>query len=57
MTLQIISQAWLDAKKLRDAGCGWEDLQAKCGLTEAEARLMVFGREAYQRWAMKRKAS
>jgi hypothetical protein len=57
MTPQVISPSWLKAKKLRDAGAGWEDLMVKCGLTEAEARLFVFGRDAYMRWAMKRKAS
>lgn len=55
MTAQIISQVWLDAKEARDKGAVWEDLVVHCKLTEAEARLMVFGREAYMRWAMRRK--
>jgi hypothetical protein len=55
VTLQIISPSWLKARELREAGYGWEDLMVKCSLTEAEARLFVFGRDAYMRWAMRRK--
>jgi hypothetical protein len=52
----VQSTAWLEAKKLRDAGYGWEDLTVHLKLTEAEARLIVFGREIYMKWALKRKA-
>ena len=57
MTVPVQSSTWTKARQLRDAGLGWEDLKVKCKLTEAEARLIVFGRDAYIRWAMKRKAS
>jgi hypothetical protein len=57
-TLQVVSPnrpTRKDAKELRDAGYGWEDLKVMCGLSEVEARLLVFGREAYTR--RKEKAS
>jgi hypothetical protein len=54
--LQVISPSWLKAKELREAGYGWEDLFVMIpDLTEAEARLIVLGREAYMRWAAGRK--
>lgn len=52
------SPAWTEAKQRRENGEGWENIVVHCGLTEAEARFLVFGREAYAKWAMKwKKAS
>lgn len=55
MAKPFSTSTWQEALDLRSDGQGWEDIKAKCGLTEAEARLLVFGKEAYMRWAMKRR--
>jgi len=36
--------------KLAREGYGWQDLVVMCGVTEARARLIVFGHEAHARW-------
>jgi len=36
--------------KLAREGYGWQDLVVMCGVTEARARLIVFGPEAHARW-------
>lgn len=47
------------ARRLAREGHGWEDVKVECGLTEAEARYLILGREHYMRWKAKaeRKAS
>lgn len=39
-----------DPRKLAREGYGWNDLVVICGITEAEARLIVLGRQSYMAW-------
>jgi hypothetical protein len=42
--------------QLARMGLGWEDVKVICGLTEAEARLIVLGRYFYMKWKVRQEA-
>jgi hypothetical protein len=42
-----------EAQRLAREGYGFQDLMVKLGLSEDDARYLVFGREAFMRWKAK----
>jgi hypothetical protein len=45
-----------DPRDLARHGLGWEDVKVICGITEAEARLIVLGRYFYMKWKVRQEA-
>lgn len=45
-----------DPRELAREGAGWEDLRVLCGISEGEARFIVFGFEAFKRWKAKQES-
>jgi hypothetical protein len=42
--------------RLAHDGYGWNDIVVRCKISEAEARLIVFGRHLYMNWKARQEA-
>mgnify|MGYP001596570620 FL=1 len=45
-----------EARRLAREGCGWEDVRYKLGMSERDARTIVFGKSWVAEWERRMKA-